>query len=464
MESFEFKVQKDELLRALKYLSPAITMKGQGNESLIGFEIKPGGVALIKAGANLTRTRTNVAWSGQPLTEPLAFSVESMYLANALRTLGIASEVRIKWRQDQRIEFLLPGGKGTHVIPILPDEFQSIESVIDGAESLFSETKKMELMDSVLRRAMTTWGLVSAAEREVSQMIVMDNKFTVCAPGFYFQEKVTGYPEKMKVHPQVAERTQKFLDKWKGHEVQFQILKTKRWNQTWGLLTVKVGETKEGESNTGAMWLFSVEIAEDEDVLSATILRMKEDMTNRQKEGNLTLIVTDASSLANQISAAVAVTEDSHAIGSVYRLKTTSKVVALVLTSQNAMSAQSSMGLQLEVETPLTDDFKDIIEWKVSLITEILSVFGKNRVVLTYDPTSKRTYITEYATAGSTTEFEKEAFMNHVGRVVACKTEKAPREKKERKPRKAAAVVVGGADEGFAEIMESLLDGSTESK
>jgi hypothetical protein len=465
MDTLEFRFQKDELVRALRNLSPAITMRGNGNESLVGMTFMPDGLVTIKAGANLTRTRTTIVWSGDVLEAPLSFSIESIYLANALRTLGMASEVRIKWRSDKRIEFFLPGAKGAHTIPIQDDEFQDIEATIEGAEVVFEETRSMDAMDSVLKRAMTMWGLVSASEREVSQMIVLDGVFTVCTPGFYFIERGSGFPDNFRIHPQVAERTQKFIDGWRGHDVQFKILKTKRWGQVWGLLTVKVGTTKDGAINPGALWLFSVEISEEaEDSLNATVLRMKEDMTYKEKEGVVRVLISDASLLASQVGSATAVTEDSHVIGAIHLNAKNSKEnsAVLVFTSKNAMAAHTSVGIPVEAFN-LTDEFvgKDIIEWKVSLVKTILSAFGRNPIVMRFDPIQKRTYF-------SMSLFQeeliiREAFMNHVGRQVAQK-QYAPRqgeegatEKSKPKPIKKVKVIAGDPDEGLCEIMDTIL-------
>ena len=465
MNTLEFRFQKDELVRALKNLSPAVTLRGNGNESLIGMTFMPEGIVTIKAGANLTRTRTTIVWSGDILSEPLSFSIESIYLANALRTLGMASEVRIKWRSDKRIEFFLPGNKGAHTIPIQDDEFQDIETTLEGAEVVFEETRSTDAMDSVLRRAMTMWSLVSAAEREVSQMIVLDGVFTVCTPGFYFIEKASGFPDNFRIHPQVAERTQKFIDGWRGHDVQFKILKTKRWGQVWGLLTVKVGETKDGQMNAGALWLFSVEISGDtEDSLNATVVRMKEDMACKEKESVVRVVISDASLLASQVSAAIAVTEDSHVIGSIH---TSAKIVdedsaVMVFTSKNAMAAHTSVGVPVKVfNLPDGSYGKDIVEWKASLVKTILSAFGRNPIVMFFDPIQKRTYFSEFLVGEEI--IIREAFMNHVGRQVAQK-QYAPRqgeegatEKSKPKPIKKAKVVTVDSDEGLCEIMDTIL-------
>lgn len=200
-------LQKDEVVRALKYLSPAITMRGQGNESMVGFEFHPGGLVVIKAGADTVRTRTTCSWSGGEIKETIGFSIESHYLANALRTLGVASEVRIKIRDDQRLEFYLPGNKGAHTIPVQEDEFQAIEDTIEGASEVFSDTSKLEGLHSSLQRAMVMWGLVTSAEREAAQMVVNKNLLTVCSPGFYFVEGKTGLPEGLEIAPEVASKS-----------------------------------------------------------------------------------------------------------------------------------------------------------------------------------------------------------------------------------------------------------------
>lgn len=466
--AIEVKMQKEELLRALKYLSPAVTMKGQGNESMIGFEIKPDGIVTLKAGADLCRTRTICAWSGdeKPL-ESVTFAMESHYLAGALKSLGVASEVRIKVRDDQRLEWYLPNNKGSHTIPTQEDQFQPIEGVLEGAESVFTETRTLDNMSSLFKRAMVMWGLVTPAEREVAQMAVQGGRMVVCSPGFYFVEGAAGLPEGLRVAPEVAEKTQKFIDYWKGHEAIFRIIKTKRWSQMWGVIEVKIGEKKDGDVNVGAIWLFQVRIPDETtEELNATILRMREDQENKSRPGQISLIIENAEDLSRQIGSAVSVTEDSHVSGKLKIIKfvpeAPSQKAALILSSKNAMSASSMMGIPIEVYGLETAEVTEEIEWKVSMVRDILSIFGKNRIVIVFDPNSKRTYFTEYAGASVTAEYLREVFMTHISRLLALKQSSKTKEKEPRAPRekkKRAAVVVGGADEAFSDLMGELLEG-----
>ena len=452
-------MQKEELARALKYLSPAITMKGQGNESMVGLEFLPGGLVVLKAGADTVRTQTTCSWSGDPIPEPGAkFAIESHYLANALRTLGVASEVRLKIRDDQRLEFYLPGNKGAHVIPVQENEFQEIEDVLEDAETVFTDTSKLEGLHSSLQRSLVMWGLVTSAEREVAQMVVNKELLTVCSPGFYFTESKTGLPEGLEIPPEVAEKTARFVDKWKGREAEFFIFKTKRWGQTWGLIKVKLGDSDKTDYQVGATWMFQVRIVDEStDALNATILRMNEDKAAKSGDGMLKIVVANAFELGQRLVSAVSVTEDTHVTGQIKIVKGHDAV--LVLSSKNAMSATSKFGVGVQVQG-VTDDM-DVdsvqIEWKVAMTRDILSIFGKNRVVITYDPKTQKTYFTEYTSSEAVEgDFEKEVFMTHVGRVIETKAK--PREKRDRKPRKKPAVIVGGTDEGFSEIMEGILD------
>lgn len=462
----EVKMQKEDLLRALKYLGPAVSMKGSGNESMIGFEFKPNGIVTLKAGADLCRTRTVCAWSGnEALSEDICFAMESHYLAGALKSLGVASEVRIKLREDQRVEWFLPGNKGSHTIPIQEDEFQPIEGVITDAEVVFEEVRTLDNMSSLFKRSMVMWGLVTPSEREVAQMAVTGGKMVVCAPGFYFIEGSSGLPEGLRIAPEIAEKTQKFIDQWKGHEAAFRIIKTQRWSQMWGVIEVKVGEKKSGAVNVGAIWLFQVRIPDETtEELNATLLRLKEDQTNKSREGQVSLIIENAFDLSRQITSAVAVTEDTHVTGKIKVIKfekgAKSQKAALILSSKNAMSASSMMGIPVEVYGLETDAVTEEIEWKVSMVAEVLSVFGKNRVVLVFDPTSKRTYFTEYATEDFTSDiYLREVFISHVGRMLSLKKGSGPKEPRPPREKKKRTVVVGGSDEAFEDLMGDLLDG-----
>lgn len=449
MTSLRF--QKDELVRALKYLSPAVTLKGQGNESMIGFEVLPNGICLLKAGSNLVRTRTQCAWAGPKLAEgeTVSFSIESHYLAKALMTLGVASEVSLNIREDSRIDFILPNSRGQHLIPVSPDEFQSIEDTILDAEVIHSSKMNLASLDSPLKRAMTIWGLVTPAEREASQILVGDDRLMVCAPGFYFIERGSGFPNGLKIQPVVAERTSAFLEKWKGSEATLEIFKTKRWEQTWGVITILVGETKGGADNIGAKWLFSVDVSgENTGLTEAMLARMAEDEKARDAEDSIVMDIASAAELSRQIQSTVAVTEDSHVTGN---LAVKEGSAALVFSSKNAMAAKSTTGVHIGVKGTNTV-MEPALEWKVSVMVDVLSTFGKGPVTIKYNAQSRRTYVLEMVP--SSVQPPREAFISHIGRITP--TAAKPREERVKKVKK-TAVVIGGAEEGFDELMDSVL-------
>lgn len=447
----EIFIQKSNLINVLKQIHPAVDSNDGGGGSMIGMHIVGNGNTLFKAGIDTCRVKSSCRYTcAGEMTEEKPFAIDYVQLANAIRTMPGSEDHKIKIGiRDMRMEFWLPGNLGCHTIPLQEDEIPPIDTL--QAEELFTDKISMDKTLLTFKKALVVWDLIPNNEKDVSQMVVLDKKLMTCSPGLYFIGLESMLPEGLRISPEVADKTRRFLQQWsrvfKDCEAQFRIIKTEKWNQTWGVI-----DAASGEGNNSARWLFQVVIPDEEsDEFSATLARMQNDKNGKSSEECISFVVKDTMALAKQITAAVAVTEDHRVI---CEPKTVKDRGVMMLSSKNIMSAKSKIGFPIDSYKAKDGTEFPSIEWNVEVVREILMMFGRDKITITFDPLTMRTYFNNSEGI--------EVFMSHIDKEAAIKKQasnwkrgastKDAVEKKEKKK-----VVVGGDEEGFSELMGEIL-------